>query len=263
MGRWVVYLLVLLIAACSGKPAPPSERAAADPPDERALREWFHPHSPSPMTHEGKALTGSVPPPPPIPFPPGDPFARAGLGQGPTLRTAQSVRRTVLTPLIDAIALSEGVDPALVHAVITQESGYHLRALSPKGAVGLMQLMPATGARFGVSSIQRADPAQNIRAGVRYLKWLIQRFNGSIPLAVAGYNAGEGAVQEYGNQVPPYRETQQYVRVVLAHYTRYRQRRRDLALETRPNAYRLERASGHPAEAPRDRLRDFSDWGIQ
>ena len=262
MGRALVGLWVLLIAACSGKPAPPSERTATDA-DERALREWFHPRSPSPMTDEGQAIAGSVPRTLPIPFPPGDPFAAARLGKGPVLSRTLAARRSALAPLIDAIALSEGVDPALVHAVSTQESGYNLRALSPKGAVGLMQLMPATGARFGVSSIQRADPVQNLRAGVRYLKWLIQRFNGSIPLAVAGYNAGEGAVQKYGNQVPPYRETQNYVRVVLAHYTRYRQRRRDLALETRPNAYRLERASGHPAEEPRDRLRDFSDWGIQ
>jgi len=107
-----------------------------------------------------------------------------------------------------------------------------------------MQLMPATGVRFGLSSAERADPAANVRAGVRYLKWLIRRFNGALPLALAGYNAGEGAVQKYGNQVPPYRETQQYVRLVLANYAGYRQRRQALALEPRANAYRLERASG-------------------
>ena len=155
------------------------------------------------------------------------------------------------------------MDSALVHAVITQESGYNPRALSPKGAVGLMQLMPATGARFGVSSIQRANPAQNLRAGVRYLKWLIQRFNGSIPLAVAGYNAGEGAVQKYGNQVPPIGKP----RITCASSWRITPATGSaggiFTLETRPNAYRLERASGHPAEEPRDRLRDFSDWGIQ
>jgi hypothetical protein len=95
------------------------------------------------------------------------------------------------------------------------------------------------------------------------MKWLIRRFNGALPLALAGYNAGEGAVQKYGNQVPPYRETQQYVRLVLANYAGYRQRRQALVLATRPNAYRLERASGHPAEEPRDRLRDASDWGVQ
>ena len=262
MGRTLVGLLMLLIAACSGKPAPPSERTETDT-DERALGAWFRPRSPSPMTGEGRAITGRVPRTPPIPFPPGDSFAAARLGKGPVLSRTLAARRSALAPLIDAIALSEGVDPALVHAVITQESGYHPHARSPAGAVGLMQLMPATGVRFGLSSAERADPAANVRAGVRYLKWLIRRFNGALPLALAGYNAGEGAVQKYGNQVPPYRETQQYVRLVLANYAGYRQRRQALVLETRPNAYRLERASGHPAEEPRDRLRDASDWGVQ
>ena len=262
MGRALVGLCVVLIAACSGKPAPPSGQTAPDA-DERALREWFHPRSASPLTDEGRAITGRVPRTPAIPRPPGDPRAAAHPGAGPGLSRTLAARRSALTPLIDAIALSEGVDPALVHAVITQESGYHPRARSPAGAVGLMQLMPATGGRFGLSSAQRADPAQNVRAGVRYLKWLIRRFNGALPLALAGYNAGEGAVQKYGNQVPPYRETQNYVRIVLAHYAGYRQRRQALALETRSNAYRLERASGHPAEEPRDRLREASDWGVQ
>ena len=262
MGRALVGLFVLLIAACSDKPAPPSGRTAPGA-DERALREWFHPRSASPMTDEGQAITGRVPRTPPIPFPPGDPFAAAGLGPGPVLSRTLAARRSALTPLIDAIALSEGVEPALVHAVITQESGYRPHVRSPAGAVGLMQLMPATGVRFGLSSAARADPAQNVRAGVRYLKWLIRRFNGALPLALAGYNAGEGAVQKYGHQVPPYRETQQYVRLVLVHYARYRQRQRDLVMEPPATAYRLERASGHPAAEPRDRLRDASDWGVQ
>ena len=256
MGRALVGLWVLLMVACSGKPAPPSERSAADA-DERALRAWFHPRSSSPITDQGQAITGHVPRTAPIPFPPGDRFAA-----GPVWSRTLAARRSALTPLIDAIALSEGVDPALVHAVITQESGYHPRARSPAGAVGLMQLMPATGGRFGLSSAQRADPAQNVRAGVRYLKWLIRRFNGALPLALAGYNAGEGAVQKYGHQVPPYRETQHYVRLVLANYASNRQRRQALVLEPRAKTYRLERASGHPAEEPRDRRRDASDWGV-
>lgn len=262
MGRALVGLWVLLIAACSGKPAPPSEPSATDA-DEWVLREWFQPRSPSPMTDQGQAITGRVPRTSPIPFPPGDRFAAAGLGTAPVLRRTLAARRSALSPLIDAIALSEGVDPALVHAVITQESGYHPRARSPAGAVGLMQLMPATGMRFGLSRAERADPAQNIRAGVRYLKWLIRRFNGVLPLALAGYNAGEGAVQKYSNQIPPYRETQQYVRRVLAYYASDRQRRQALVWEPRVHRYRLERASAHPAEEPRDRLRDASDWGIQ
>ncbi|HOW61176.1 MAG TPA: lytic transglycosylase domain-containing protein [Candidatus Contendobacter sp.] len=262
MGRALVGLCVVLIAACSGKPAPPSGQTAPDA-DERALREWFHPRSASPLTDEGRAITGRVPRTPAIPRPPGDPRAAAHPGAGPGLNRTLAARRSALTPLIDAIALSEGVDPALVHAVITQESGYHPHARSPAGAVGLMQLMPATGVRFGVARAARADPAQNVRAGVRYLKWLIRRFHGALPLALAGYNAGEGAVQKYGHQVPPYRETQQYVRLVLANYAGYRRRRQALALEPRANAYRLERARGHPAAEPRDRRRDFSDWGVQ
>ena len=227
------------------------------------MREWFHPRSASPLTDEGRAITGRVPRTPAIPRPPGDPRAAAHPGAGPGLNRTLAARRSALTPLIDAIALSEGVDPALVHAVITQESGYHPHARSPAGAVGLMQLMPATGVRFGVARAERADPATNVRAGVRYLKWLIRRFHGALPLALAGYNAGEGAVQKYGHQVPPYRETQQYVRLVLANYAGYRRRRQALALEPRANAYRLERARGHPAAEPRDRRRDFSDWGVQ
>ena len=118
------------------------------------------------------------------------------------------------TPLINRMAQREGLDPALAHAVIAAESAYRPTARSPKGAVGLMQLMPATAERFGVPRAQRHDPEANLRAGLRYLKWLIARFDGDLRLALAGYHAGEGAVQKYGNQIPPYRETQTYVQRV-------------------------------------------------
>jgi len=142
------------------------------------------------------------------------------------VRPVVSAQQRRLTPLINAIALGEGVEPALVHAVIAQESRYHPRAGSPAGAVGLMQLMPATAARYGLTPSDRYDPAKNVRAGIRYLKFLSRQFNGQLDLILAGYNAGEGAVQKYGNRIPPYRETQDYVRKVKGYLALYRQRRR-------------------------------------
>lgn len=108
------------------------------------------------------------------------------------------------------------IDPLLIYAQMHQESSFKLKATSYKGASGLMQLMPATARRFGVTSIY--DPKQNIEAGVKYMRWLLNQFNGDVVLALAGYNAGEGAVWKYGNQVPPYRETQEYVRRITARY---------------------------------------------
>jgi soluble lytic murein transglycosylase-like protein len=120
--------------------------------------------------------------------------------------------------LIRGAAARSGVDPQLVFAVMRQESSFNWRALSPKGASGLMQLMPATARRFGVENI--FDPAQNIEGGTRYLRFLLDTFGGDVELALAGYNAGEHAVARYGNRVPPYRETQDYVRRISAHYQR-------------------------------------------
>ena len=109
-----------------------------------------------------------------------------------------------------------GIDPLLIYSQMHQESTFKINARSPKGASGLMQLMPATARRFGVTSIY--DPKQNIDAGVRYMRWLLDTFNGDVVLALAGYNAGEGAVMKYGWQVPPYRETQEYVRRITSRY---------------------------------------------
>jgi soluble lytic murein transglycosylase-like protein len=108
------------------------------------------------------------------------------------------------------------IDPLLIYAQMHQESSFKLRATSYKGASGLMQLMPGTARRFGVSNIY--DPKQNIDAGVKYMRWLLNTFGGDVVLALAGYNAGEGAVWKYGNRVPPYRETQEYVRRITARY---------------------------------------------
>jgi len=108
-----------------------------------------------------------------------------------------------------------GVDPRFIHAVIWQESKYKPRARSYVGAQGLMQLMPATARRFGCEDAN--DPASNIDAGTKYLRFLLERFKGNVSLALAGYNAGEGAVDKY-NGVPPYNETQNYVRIITGRY---------------------------------------------
>lgn len=122
---------------------------------------------------------------------------------------------------IDALILDSGrrnaVDPLLLYSIMHQESTFKPRALSHKGASGLMQLMPGTARRFGVTSIW--DPKQNIEGGTRYMRWLLDKFEGDINLALAGYNAGEGAVMKYGNRVPPYNETREYVRRISKRYS--------------------------------------------
>lgn len=116
-------------------------------------------------------------------------------------------------PLIEEAARTYRVDVALLHAVITAESGYNPNAVSRKGATGLMQLMPDTARRYGVSN--SFDPAQNVRGGAQYLRDLLRMFDNNVELAVAAYNAGEKAVVNNGNHIPPYRETLAYVPKVL------------------------------------------------
>ncbi|WP_020200821.1 lytic transglycosylase domain-containing protein [Cupriavidus sp. WS] len=132
-------------------------------------------------------------------------------------------------PIIRQVAQAQNVDPALVKAVMAVESGFNPGAVSPKGAIGLMQVIPDTGARFGVAADARrtveqklADPRINISAGVRYLRWLMELFPGNLELVLAAYNAGEGAVQRYNNAIPPFPETRQYVSTVLQFYRFYR-----------------------------------------
>ncbi|ORU93766.1 MAG: lytic transglycosylase [Cycloclasticus sp. symbiont of Bathymodiolus heckerae] len=127
--------------------------------------------------------------------------------------------RRKLAPLIQRQARELKVDPALVMAVIHAESAYDKNAISRAGAVGLMQLMPATAKRFGVTN--RNDAAQNIRGGVRYLRHLLEKFKFNIKLTLAAYNAGESAVKKYGNKIPPYPETQNYVKKVISYYEHY------------------------------------------
>jgi len=124
--------------------------------------------------------------------------------------------RDLAGDLADAIASAadrHGLDRALLAAVVEVESGFQPRAVSPKGARGLLQLMPATAKRFGVKD--PFDPVQSLDGGAQYLQWLLQRFEGRTDLALAAYNAGEGAVDRHGKRIPPYGETLRYVNGVL------------------------------------------------
>ncbi len=121
--------------------------------------------------------------------------------------------------LIKKVAKKYQLPPALLHAMVKVESAYNPKAVSPKGAVGLMQLMPMTAKRFKVRN--RYDPEQNLQAGAEYLTYLLKLFNKDLRLAVAAYNAGEGSVKKYGNKIPPYRETRAYVTKVLNLYEKY------------------------------------------
>jgi soluble lytic murein transglycosylase-like protein len=137
------------------------------------------------------------------------------VARAPGIRTTRPVATTgadQFEGLVQAHAARYDLRPELVRAVIQVESGFNPRARSPKGAMGLMQLMPATARDLGVSD--PFDPDQNIRGGTRYLRELLDRYDGNERLALAAYNAGPGAVERHGRQVPPFRETQEYVRRV-------------------------------------------------
>lgn len=129
---------------------------------------------------------------------------------------AWSTGSSRIDTLIRYYGTQHGVDPYLIFCLMSQESRFTPSATSYKGAQGLMQLMPGTAARYGVTNPY--DVAQNIMGGTRYLKDLLKMFNGRVDLALAGYNAGEGAVMKYGNSIPPYSETRNYVRLILARY---------------------------------------------
>ncbi|WP_148307690.1 lytic transglycosylase domain-containing protein [endosymbiont of unidentified scaly snail isolate Monju] len=140
--------------------------------------------------------------------------------QGGDSLAALERRRKALRPLIDAAARAERLRPELVHAVVRAESAYRADAVSSRGARGLMQLMPETARQLGVTDPY--DPRQNLRGGTRYLRQLLERFDFDLRLALAAYNAGESAVAQYGNRVPPFPETQDYVEKVLRYYKEYR-----------------------------------------
>ncbi|QAU25527.1 lytic transglycosylase domain-containing protein [Dyella sp. M7H15-1] len=180
---------------------------------------WYRVADPSTAAQPTPAAPQPALQPASLPTPPA--AAAAALqspSQAPAPTAPFSAGSHRYAPLIADIAKQYNIDPMLMHAVIHVESAYNERALSSKGAVGLMQLMPATAQRFGKTELYQ--PRENLEAGAAYLQALQQRFGGQLNLVLAGYNAGENAVLRNGNTVPPYPETQAYVQRVLAYYTR-------------------------------------------
>lgn len=163
--------------------------------------------APRPPSALAPAQTATQPYPPPQP-------ARTALRRLPPAQ---------LLPMVQTLATRHGVPLPLVLAVIDVESGFQPRALSSAGAMGLMQLMPATARRYGV--VDPWDPASNLEGGIRYLRFLLDLFDGDLRLALAGYNAGEGAVMRHGRRIPPFKETQNYVPAVLARYRHWKTQR--------------------------------------
>lgn len=141
---------------------------------------------------------------------------KSSAAQSKTLKALQAE----YNPMISTVAEETRIRPELIHAVVEAESAYNPKAVSPKGAVGLMQLMPATAKRYGVSNPK--DPNQNLAGGAKYLRDLLEMFNFNLKLALAAYNAGENAVIKYGRQIPPYPETQNYVKKVITYFDRNR-----------------------------------------
>jgi len=180
------------------------------------------------------------------------PGSQAGMAPRPIVMAGVSevsydpVDLTTGNPNYDKLVIQSAakndVDPALMFAVMRQESGFNPRARSYKGACGLMQLMPGTARRFGVSNI--FDPAQNIEGGARYLRFLLNKFDDDVKLVLAGYNAGEEAVVQAGYNVPRYRETQAYVRNISARYGAARHRGTNSGRNAEPRAPRAMVVSG-------------------
>jgi soluble lytic murein transglycosylase-like protein len=136
--------------------------------------------------------------------------------------TLEDATLAELLNTINQISGKYNVDPELIEAVIAVESGFNTRALSPKGARGLMQLMPATAKRYGMKNEQELHiPVRNVDMGVRHLKDLLNLHNGQVALAIASYNAGQGAVTKHGQRIPGYRETMLYVPAVMAYMARH------------------------------------------
>jgi len=150
-----------------------------------------------------------------------DGSAPAGPAEAASRRSAQAdgLRLPPSSPevrrVIDDVAVKVGISAELLHAVIAAESRYNSRALSPRGAIGLMQLLPATAKRFG--AVDPYAPQENVLAGAQYLKWLMAMFQDDLELVLAAYNAGEQAVVKAGGRIPPFAETQAYVPRVLAY----------------------------------------------
>lgn len=185
------------------RPAAVTRPAPAEPAVTRNNRQEARRNGPTMSAGDGYAVQTSAV------------YANINMSAGRTLRGYTTGDSKIDSYIVESSS-RYNIDPLLIYAQMHQESAFKLRATSHKGASGLMQLMPATARRFGVTQIY--DPRQNIDAGVKYMRWLLDKFNGDVTLALAGYNAGEGAVMKYGWQVPPYRETREYVRRISARY---------------------------------------------
>lgn len=179
--------------------------------DDALAAAWFRRSAAKGATYAGGmlGLMGSQPRVDPVCRMP-----RAGGGSGRLAKVSAEERKTVETK-VHAMAPRYGLDPRLVLAVIAAESAFDRKAVSPKGAQGLMQLMPQTASRFGVDDA--FDPEQNLHGGMTYLAWLLKQFPGRLDHAIAAYNAGEEAVEQYRG-IPPYAETREYVQRVLGYY---------------------------------------------
>ena len=146
-----------------------------------------------------------------------DEYAIATIFAGKSQIAIDSPQRELIAQWVRRLAPDYGLDPNLILAIIQTESNFNPQALSPKNALGLMQLIPSTAARFGVKD--RSNPVQNLHGGMAYMRWLLSFFDGDLRLSLAGYNAGEGAVERYRG-VPPYPETKRYIKKVLKAYGR-------------------------------------------
>lgn len=213
-------LLAVSTTVWADRPAPASTakattmaKAAKAPPDPSApYRLTLPPQAPYRATIPAAATATSS-----RSFSPGGATAHPGGG----LAIQPAIAQRPYAREIAAAAREHGVDAALIHAVVAVESNYHPDARSPKGAQGLMQLMPDTARRYG----GRPDPVRpedNLRAGTRYLRDLLDQFPARLDLALAAYNAGENAVRRYGNRIPPYAETRQYVPAVMTRFSAWR-----------------------------------------
>lgn len=171
---------------------------------------------------EPEVPAAEVPPLAPVALPP----APAVIRPAPIRDAAAQARIRALAPLMAEVAQRHDIDPLLLHALAHIESRHQSQAISAAGARGLMQVMPATGRGLGVAEAERAllSPQTNLEASARYLKQLQARFGNDLRLVLAAYNAGEGAVERHGRRVPPFAETQAYVRNVMAVYTELRRR---------------------------------------
>jgi soluble lytic murein transglycosylase-like protein len=196
------WVAILLSAVAFGQERPLSPPMRAPVPlsdaDQQRARDEAEARQKAPITSDKKPVAAQVKIPPSM-------VGRHISSGNPSLDA-----------LVNEAATRNGLDPCLILSVMRAESGFNRTAISVKGASGLMQLMPETASRFGVKNI--FDTHENVMAGARYLRWLLNRFNGDVRLALAGYNAGEGAVELYGLRIPPFLETQNYVRTI---YTRY------------------------------------------